>query len=516
VFNAAYRLLLIPGLVVFIGISHTPSVGMSADTAGTSARATLRAPDQSTELIEKSKRAKELMAEQKFAEAVPVYRELVQAVPNNPGLLLNLGMALHLAGHSREAIAPLTKAIKLDDSILPASLFLGASYLSAGDPERALEPLEKYVRLQPDDPGGHQTLGDALLATNKFREAISEFKKLGELETNNPHAWYGLNRSYTALAQAAFEAVEKDAPQSAWWFALVADERVRRGQFHSAFFFYRRAEAAQPDLSGLHASLAGVYEKTDHPDWAETERRKEATGSCQPSQDACDFLAGRYEDVIQRGGTSPDAYYWQSRAFARLAENAFERLEQLPESPEIHELRAEQLRARRQNLESAKEWQKALTYAPNDERLREELLSSLYRARDPSALKLADELLHENPSSPELNLIKGDLLLSSQEAEKAIPYLEAALKFNPNLLAAHHALGRAYIQVGRQAAAIPHLQAALSIDEDGSLRYQLARAYQATGQAELAKKTLEDSAQRQKADREEKSKLEEEMKITPP
>jgi predicted Zn-dependent protease len=457
------------------------------------------------------------MAEHKFAEAVSVYRELVQALPNNPGLLLNLGMALHLAGHSREAIAPLTHAVKLDPDILPAWLFLGASYLSAGNPERSLQPLEKYVRLQSDDPGGHQTLGDALLANNRFREAVSEYKKLGELEANNPHASYGLNRSYAALADAAFQAVEKDAPQSAWWFALVADERVRRRQFRSAFFFYKKAEAMQPDPPGLHAAIAHVYEETGHPDWAATERQKDAAGNCTASAQACDFLAGRYEDVIQRGGTTAEGSYWQSRAFARLAQNAFERLEKLAESPEIHELRAEQLRARRQNLESAKEWEKALTYAPNDERLREELLASLYRARDyPAALKLADELLRENPRSPELNFMKGDILLSSQETKKAIPYLETALKFKPNLLGAQHALGRAYMQVGRQGAAIPHLQAALPIDEDGSLRYQLAHAFQATGQAALAKKTLEESAQRQKADREEKSKLEQEMKITPP
>ncbi|MGI9072348.1 MAG: tetratricopeptide repeat protein [Bryobacteraceae bacterium] len=472
---------------------------------------------QSQALIDKSQRGKELMAEQKFEEAVRIYRELVQAVPDNPGLLLNLGMALHLAGHSREAIAPLAHAIKLDPDILPAWLFLGASYLSTGDPERSLQPLEKYVRLQPDDPGGHQTLGDALLAANKFRDALSEYKKLGELEANNLHAWYGLNRSYAALADAAFQAVEKDAPQSAWWFALVADERVRRRQFRSAFFFYKKAEAMQPDLPGLHASIAHVYEETGHPDWAATERQKDASGNCTASAQACDFLAARFEDVIHRSGTTAEASYWQSRAFARLAQDAFEHLEKIPESPEIHELRAEQLRARRQNLESAKEWRKALTYAPNDERLREELLSSLYRARDfPAAVKLADELLRENPKSPELNLMKGDILLSSQETEKAIPYRETALKLKPNLLGAQHALGRAYMQVGRAAAAIPHLQAALPIDEDGSLRYQLARAFQATGQAELAKKTLEDSAQRQKADREEKRKLEQEMKITPP
>src|SRR6266404_3078608 len=50
-----------------------------------------RQPD---DLAAMSQRAKEFMAEGKFADAVPLYRELNQAVPNNPGLLLNLGLAL--------------------------------------------------------------------------------------------------------------------------------------------------------------------------------------------------------------------------------------------------------------------------------------------------------------------------------------------------------------------------------------------------------------------------------------
>src|SRR5205823_14220044 len=108
----------------------------------------------------------------------------------------------------------------------------------------------------------------------------------------------------------------------------------------------------------LHVSIANVYEKTGHVDWAETERRKAPNGNCEASPQACDFLALRYAEVIQRSGTTADAYYWQSRAFARLAQHAFERLEQLPESPEIHELRAEQMQARRQNLAAANEWRK--------------------------------------------------------------------------------------------------------------------------------------------------------------
>jgi superkiller protein 3 len=472
---------------------------------------------QSPELVEKSERGMKLMAEHKFGEAASIYRQLVQAVPDNPGLLLNLGMALHLSGHSHEALAPLQNALKLDASIAPAWLFLGASYLDTGNAERALQPLEKFARLQPEDPGGRQTLGDALFATNKFPEAADQYKKLSELETNNPHAWYGLNRSYAALADVAFQALEKAAPESAWWFALVADERVRRQQLHSAFFFYKKAAAIDPNLLGLHGSIADVYEKTGHPDWAETERQRNASEKCEAVPQTCDFFGGRYEGIVHNGGKTPEALYWQSRSYARLAENAFQRLEQLPDNPEIHELRAGQRRVQRQYRESADEWRKAVQYAPNDEHLKEELLSSVYRAGDyPAALKLADEQLRENPSSAELNLLKGDILVASQDTAKAIPCLRTALKYDPNLLAAHRALGQAYMQAGLQSDAIPHLQAAASIDEDGSLHYQLARAFQATGKPELAKKALDEYERRQRADREEKNRLEREMKITPP
>jgi Flp pilus assembly protein TadD len=98
---------------------------------------------QSPALIEKSERGKELMAAGKFEEAIPLYRQLSRAVPDNPGLLLNLGMALQMAGHSREAIRPLESALKLDSGIKPAWLFLGDAHLGAGEPARAVLPLTK-------------------------------------------------------------------------------------------------------------------------------------------------------------------------------------------------------------------------------------------------------------------------------------------------------------------------------------------------------------------------------------
>src|SRR5437879_11116806 len=58
---------------------------------------------QTDDLALKSKRGKDLMAAGRFEEAIPVYRELVKDLPDNPGPLMNLGMALHMAGHERRS-----------------------------------------------------------------------------------------------------------------------------------------------------------------------------------------------------------------------------------------------------------------------------------------------------------------------------------------------------------------------------------------------------------------------------
>src|SRR5262245_26285604 len=92
---------------------------------------------QSGELRAKLDRGKELMAAGKFEEAIPIYRDLVQALPNNPGPILNLGLALHMAGHEREAVTQFQAVLKLDPAHLPASLLLGRAYLSLGTPAKA-------------------------------------------------------------------------------------------------------------------------------------------------------------------------------------------------------------------------------------------------------------------------------------------------------------------------------------------------------------------------------------------
>src|SRR6266852_5859785 len=279
--------------------------------------------NQSDDLALKSQRAKEFMAQGKFREAVPLYRELNQAVPRNAGLLLNLGMALHMAGDDRESIEPLEGAVRLDPKLAPAWLFLGAARLELGDTPAGLEALRVVLHLQPDHRDALGLLAGALLSLGRPAEAANQYRKLAELNPESSAAWYGLGRTYESLSVRAFDELQKSAPESAYWLALVADARLREQQFSSAFYLYRRALEKAPAMRGLHAAVAEVYRQTGHPDWANIEEEKELRlpqRDCRTQTFECEFREGQFSMLVAsaKGANTPESHYWRSRAYNEL------------------------------------------------------------------------------------------------------------------------------------------------------------------------------------------------------
>src|SRR5690242_8622596 len=477
---------------------------------------------QSEDLATKSQRAKEFMAEGKFAEAIPLYGELNHALPNNPGLLLNLGMALHMAGDERKSIPQLEAAVKLDPKLGPAWLFLGAARLQLGDALEAVEPLRTVLRLQPDHQEARLMLAGALLSLERNAEAAQEYRKLADLNPASSPAWYGLGLAYEGLAQKSFDTLANLAPGSGYWLDLVAESRMNTQQRFSAFYLYRQAQEKMPSLRGTHAAVAEIYRKTGHADWAATEDEREKQLSppdCTQEKLECDFNAGKYHELVAaaRNARTPESYYWLTHAYNALARDAYTRLAQLPSSAPVEQLMAKMEFKRRQYIEAAKHWEAALTFSPNDPYVKEQLAISLFQSVDlVRARELFQELLRSHPESSELNYYLGDILLKSQKPAEALPFLQKAVNHGPALLPAHASLARTYLALGQADKAIPHLKAALSVDEDGSLHYELGRAYQAHGQLALARQMLKQYQEIHGKQEAEKQSLNQEMQITPP
>jgi predicted Zn-dependent protease len=448
----------------------------------------------------KAQQAKSMLGQGRFAEAAVLYGELVKEIPGNPGLLLNLGMAQHMAGQHAAAVSTFQAALKIDPNILPANLFLGGSLLKLGRAGQAVAPLRKVVAIQPEFKDARQMLADALLSTGRPQEAIEHYRKWTDLEPSNPKAWMGLGRSYEGAAQRTFDLMEKIEPESAWGLMLVGDVRERQQQYSSAYYLYREALKKKPDLPGAHTAIARIYKATGHADWAASEAALETkAGGGKP-----------------KPGTL-EAYYRQWKSFTDLAGRAYAKLGELPPSVEIHTFLAESFRAQGQHMDEVRHWREALKLAGRNRDLEIELAVGLHNTRDEAAAqKILEPLVKADPQSARLNFMLGDTLLNQQQPDKAIPFLKKAVAADPKLLAAQAALGRALLQANQGAAAIPHLQAALGVDKDGSLHFQLASAFRGAGQAEQARSAMVKYQEIRKKLEADKRAAEEEVKITPP
>jgi len=485
-----------PAVFLFVLTSLRSLVASLALLLLPGARALAGSPPQ--DLAALAEQGKAAMAAGRFDEAARLYAGIVEALPGEPGMRLNLGMALSMAGRPDEAVPHLEAALRLRPDLLPAALFLGAAQMEAGQPARAVTPLRTFLAAQPENLDARGMLAQALSTLGRHDEAAREYQALSERAPGDARAWFGLGRSYEGIARDALEALERQAPDSPWILLLVADGLVAQERDKNAFALYREALEKEPGLPEAHEALARIYERTDHPDWAATERARAAAlppRGCEAATPECAYRTGRFQRALELGRSlsAPEAHYWRSRAADSLARDAFVRLEALPPSPEAALVRVGVLRAQRRYAESKDQLQAAIGRWPGDVRLHHELATLLVIGREYDAARpVLEKLLEGDPDSAELNLLMGESWVESRRPTEALPYLERAVRRDPSLLHARAVLGRAYLDAGDAARAVPHLEAALETDADGSIHLQLARAYQATGQAERARKTRQE------------------------
>ncbi|HSB61569.1 MAG TPA: tetratricopeptide repeat protein, partial [Vicinamibacteria bacterium] len=182
------------------------------------------------DLAAKARQGKEAMAAGRFGEAAALYAEVVRVLPDEPGMLLNLGMALSMAGRPSEAVPRLEAALRLRPDLLPASLFLGAVHMELGEPARAVPPLQRVVAAQPDNQEARRMLAEALVALERYEAAAGQLRELADLAPQDPRAWYGLGRSYEGVARLAFEELQRSAPESHYLLLLVAEAMTSEGR----------------------------------------------------------------------------------------------------------------------------------------------------------------------------------------------------------------------------------------------------------------------------------------------
>jgi predicted Zn-dependent protease len=450
---------------------------------------------QTDALREKSQRAKQALIENRYNDAAALYRELVAALPENPGLRLNLAIALDKAGQPSAAIPELERVTRAEPSSMPAWLLLGLAYQQLNQPNKALAPLREALRLEPKNPDALLELADAELTTGDPRSSARDFAALSVLKPAMPKAWEGLGRAYLSLSENSFQHLKAQAPDSPYFLALLARSRASQERYGDALALYASAIEKAPEVPGLHSARAEIYRQTNHGDWAAIEIRRETAvpkPDCSRRSAACAYLAEDWQGTLAASANSqsPESLFWTALAGSHLAEASFNKLASFPQSPEMHAVLADSYQRLGRRLDAVAEWRKAVELAPRDRLLQARLAESLIRARIyPEAERILLDLVAQQPENGEWQYLLGNVLLQVKREEEALPHLVIATDRMPNLLPAHEALGRVYLNLGKPAEAAVHLERARPLD-DGSISFALNSAYRQLGRMDEARAAL--------------------------
>jgi tetratricopeptide (TPR) repeat protein len=259
--------------------------------------------------------------------------------------------------------------------------------------------------------------------------------------------------------------------------------------------------------TGTHESAEQLYASARFAQCDEA--LKPALDRLPPSQlrllASCSFSTGDFKTASIAGerlksslATAVQGLYWESKADQKLAVAALTHAGEIdPDSPGLHLLIGNAFRQQRRWSDAEAEYEKAVTLDPTSRAARLGLGIVLFtELKTDEAFAIDKSLLDEMPEDPEANLLAAEILVQEHKFQAAEPFLLKCHNVKPELLPRVHVLlGRVYGETNRPSDAIAEYKLGITMDEDGSLHYQLARLYQKTGNENAAAEEMQLSKQ---------------------
>jgi tetratricopeptide (TPR) repeat protein len=477
-----------PSRLVFSrGVSM--SIGLGRIFALSACMAALVAcENEQQRLTEHVERAEKFAEEEKHAEAILSYRNVLQLDPNFAPAHYGLAKSFIATRKPREAYWALHETVRLDPSNREARLIYTQLLLLAQQNEQALEQAGALVASDASDPTGHLMRGQALMRLGREDEAREAFEqgmeaapeapeplifmagflaRNGEREAAEPlyRKRVELDRSFDAVSDLArFLATDPDGER---------DAEAER-------FFREAIEVADPDETSTAVQmLASFYYSRERA--SEAERVLESGIEREPDPLPLIYLLARLH--ASQGDTA--------KADAILEKATQER----PDSAEAFLLHAA-YRRRQGDLEGALEAVDAgLRAEPVHKRARlrkAELLVDIgFRDEDPARIaqgrSVVDAVLAREPRDPDALFVSAKIHIAESKPADAVDAMRKALEARPDWARGHFMLGSALFLTGERGEARAELAKALQYDAAlYEARKLLARVYAALGEYDFA------------------------------
>ena len=322
-------------------------------------------------------------------------------------------------------------------------------------------------------------------------------------EASNAMRQGDLNKAGNGFAQ-----VTKLAPTFAEAHFNLGLVREEQGRLDEAIASFEKALKLKPRLHGANLFLGVAQYKLNRYDQALPAVRKETEaypkdasawmwlGVIELAKDQPEEAAAALDKAAQLAPDNTDILYHRGQAHLLVSRNSYERMfKEDPKSWRVHEVLGQiDADAERYN-DAIAEYLEAIKLAPTQPGLHEELGAVYRRAVKSDEADAAFQTeLEINPHNALARYERGVLATERGDGAKGKELIDAAIKEKPGLPHADYNLGRAEKLLGNDAAAVVHLERAVTNDADTETVeqawYQLGTLYRRLHRLEDAQKAL--------------------------
>jgi tetratricopeptide (TPR) repeat protein len=409
--------------------------------------------DEYTDLFQK---AAAYSGQGKYQEAILAYQAALKIRPGTPEALNNLAVMYYEAHEYRKAFDTASPIWASHPELKSAALITGMAAVQCNLPQEAIAPLEKLLGADPLNRDGLLALASAYVALKQIPKAIEIYQRETAVSPNDPTAWYGLAICYERSAEQASKTL-----------------------------------AGMPGGSGFSKRLLAEYLQST----GDTKLAKEAFGEAQTGEAAPGSEAARQYEV--------------ARDLAAKSREAFEKFVSIaPESWQAEVFLGDVARQHGDLVSALAHYQKAAQkQSGNPASLLG--MGTVYweMGNFDQAVPCLRRTLERNPQASQAIFELANIAVRRHSEREAIPLLKEFLAAQPDALAAHADLGRAYFHLEQYANAAIELEKAAAVDERGDIHYQLSVSLRKLGRTQEADSALKRSQEIREAQLERERRL---------
>jgi predicted O-linked N-acetylglucosamine transferase (SPINDLY family) len=200
-----------------------------------------------------------------LSKAKGIYRQILQADPNQPVALHFLGLIAHQLGKNEVSVNLITKAITIKPDFDEACFTLGLVLQGLGELDKAVASYNKAIIIKPNYFKAHSNLGAALNDQGKLDEAVVSYNKAITIKPDYADAHLNLGITLQGLgrleeAMASCNKALTINPDFAEAHNNLGNALKELGRLDEAVTSYNKALAVKPDYAEAYCNLSNVLQ----------------------------------------------------------------------------------------------------------------------------------------------------------------------------------------------------------------------------------------------------------------